>query len=81
MRRIQHAEIRTSLLTPCYVAHTQKQIDIYRLSDKFSKVKFSDTEAVSELSEDLTLPKISRYTVLYDLVSWYTLIVEPVETG
>ena len=26
-------------------------------------VKFSDTEAVSELSENLTLPKISRCTV------------------
>ena len=35
-----------------------------QLGDKFTKVKFSDTEAVSELSKILTLPKISRCTVV-----------------
>ena len=40
-------------------------MDINRLSDKFSKVKFLDNEAVSELSNNLTLPKISRCTVIW----------------
>ena len=37
---------------------------LYIMSAKFLKVKFSDTEAVSKLSENLTLPKISCCTVV-----------------